>query len=241
MQQAQRACRGQAGYVPVTVLLMLHQGHGAATVAQALGMDVSSVYRYAQSYHLQGLSGHLRAEQPGYWGLLTSSQLASLCRELGQQLYPDCRAIAHWLARTYGVRYSVSSLTDLLHRLGANARDALSYKLTTALPCRADAEAQTAFLTGTLAPAAGSSRSGHGGGLFRRRGPPHPQHPRHPRVDPNEQGTAPVDGQWPGTGQPQRRPQRPRPHPGPPRRNRLRQRLKHPAALRKTRTIAPNV
>ena len=84
LQQAQRACRGQAGYVPVTVLLMLHQGHAAATVAQALGVDVSSVYRYAQTYQLQGLSGSLRAEQPGYWGLLTSVQLAGLCRELGQ-------------------------------------------------------------------------------------------------------------------------------------------------------------
>ena len=73
---------------------MLDQGRTAATVAQALGVDVSSVYRYAQTYHLEGLSGYLRAEEPGYWGLLTSSQLAGLCRELGQQLYPDCRAIA---------------------------------------------------------------------------------------------------------------------------------------------------
>ena len=45
LQQTQRACRGQAGYVPVTVLLMLDQGHATATVAQALGVDVSSVYQ----------------------------------------------------------------------------------------------------------------------------------------------------------------------------------------------------
>ena len=71
LQQAQRACWGQAGYVPVTVLLML-----------------------------------------------TSAQLVSLRRELDQALCTDCRAIADWLAATYGVRYSVSGLTDLLHRLG---------------------------------------------------------------------------------------------------------------------------
>ena len=154
LQQARRACRGQAGYVPVTVLLMLHQGHAAVTVAQALGVDVSSVYRYAQTYHLQGLSGYLRAEQPGYWGLLTSSQLAGLCRELGQQLDTDCRAIADWLARTYGVHYSVSGLTDLLHRLG------YSYKLTTALPCQADAGVQTAFLADTLVPLLAQATAG---------------------------------------------------------------------------------
>ncbi len=47
---------------------------------------------------------------------------------------------------TYGVRYSVSGLTDLLHRLG------FSYKLTTAVPCQADAARQRAFLTDTLTP-----------------------------------------------------------------------------------------
>ena len=103
------------------MLLLPDQGHAATTVAQALGVDVSSVYRYAQTYQLHGLAGYPRAEQPGYWGLLTSAQLAGLCRELGQQLYTDCRAIADWLAATHGVRYPVSGLTDLLHRLGPNA------------------------------------------------------------------------------------------------------------------------
>ncbi len=154
LQQAQRACRSGAGYVPVTVLLMLEQGHAAATVAQALGVDGSSVYRYAQTYHEQGLTGYLRAEQPGYWGLLTSAQLAGLCREVGQTLYSDCRALVDWLADTTGVRYSVSGLTDLLHRLG------FSYKLTTAVPCAADAAAQTAFVAGTLAPLLAQAQAG---------------------------------------------------------------------------------
>ena len=57
LQQAKRACRGQAGYVPVTVLLML-----------------------------------------------TNAQLVSLRRELDQALCTDCRAIADWLAATYGLR-----------------------------------------------------------------------------------------------------------------------------------------
>ena len=118
LRQAQRACRGNAGYVPVTVLLLLDHGRAVAAIAEDLGLDEVTVYRYRQTYQLLGMTGYLRTEQPGYWGLLTSIQPAGLCRELGQQLYLDCRAIADWLARTYGVRYSVSSLTDLLHRLG---------------------------------------------------------------------------------------------------------------------------
>jgi len=154
LRQAQGTCRGKAGYVPVTVLLMLDRGRAVATIAKDLGLDEATVYRHAQTYRLQGLAGYLRAEQPGYWGLLTSAQLAGLCRELGQTLYTDCRAIADWLAATYGVRYSVSGLTDLLHRLG------YSYKLTTAVPCQADAAAQTIFLADTLAPLLAQAEAG---------------------------------------------------------------------------------
>ena len=154
LRQAQRACRGNAGYVPVTVLLLLDHGRAVAAIAEDLGLDEVTLYRYRQTYQLLGMTGYLRTEQPGYWGLLTSVQLAGLCRELGQQLYLDCRPIADWLARTYGVRYSVSGLTDRLHRLG------YSYKLTTAVPCQADAGVQTAFLADTLVPLLAQAAAG---------------------------------------------------------------------------------
>ena len=64
LAQAQRACRNQAGYVPVTVLLMLDQGHTPPAVAQALGLNVSSVYRHAEAYRLRGLRGYLAAAPP---------------------------------------------------------------------------------------------------------------------------------------------------------------------------------
>ena len=154
LRQTQHACWDKTGYVPVTVLLMLDHGHAAATIAQNLGVEASSVYRYAQAYRLQGPVGLLAGEQPGYWGLLTSAQLAGPRRELDQTLYTDCRAIADWLAASYGVRYAVSGLMDLLHRLE------FSYKLTTAGPCQVDAAAQTAFLTDTLAPLLAAAEAG---------------------------------------------------------------------------------
>ena len=125
---------------------MLDHGRAAGVIAQDLGLDAGSVYRRAQTYHLKGLAGYLAAEQPGYWGLLSSAQLAGLCRALGKKLYIDYRAITDWLHTSYGVRYTVSGLTDLLHRLG------YSYKLITAVPCLADAAKQTTFFTDKLAP-----------------------------------------------------------------------------------------
>ncbi len=136
----QKQRRDNAGYVKVTVLLMLDAGRPLATVVQDLGLDESTVYRYARAFADLGLSRYLAHEQPGYWGLLTSAQLAHLCREVNATLYTDCQAVQTWLRRTYRVDYSISGLTDLLHRLG------FAYKLTTPVPCQADAQAQADFL-----------------------------------------------------------------------------------------------
>lgn len=166
LRQAQQACRHKAGYVPVTVLLMLDRQRPVATIAEDLGLDQATVYRYAQTYRQKGLTGYLAAEQPGYWGLLSSYQLAGLCRQVNQTLYTDCRAIIDWLDTTYGVRYSISGLTDLLHRLG------YSYKLTTAVPCLADGAKQAAFLAHTLSPLLAQAEAGQAVVYFADAAPP---------------------------------------------------------------------
>ncbi|AWM31455.1 IS630 family transposase [Hymenobacter nivis] len=140
LRQLQKQRRDDEGYVKVTVVLMLDAGRGLATVAQDLGLDETTVYRYVRAFTDLGLEKYLAHEQPGYWGLLCSAQLAHLCREVNTTLYTDCKAIQAWLLRTYQVTYSLSGLTDLLHRLG------FTYKLTTPVPCQADAAAQADFL-----------------------------------------------------------------------------------------------
>lgn len=154
LRQLQKQRRDNEGYVKVTVVLMLDAGWGAASVASALGLDDGTVYRYAQAYAHLGLARYLAHEQRGYWGRLTSAQLAGLCRELRRTLYTDCRALQAWLEQTYGVHYSVSGLTDLLHRLG------FVYKLTTPVPCQADAARQAAFVTDTLGPLLEEAQAG---------------------------------------------------------------------------------
>ena len=138
------------------------------------------MYRYAEAFGRLGLARYLAHEHPGYWGLLTSAQLAGLCRELGQTLYIDCRAVQAWLAQAYGVAYSVSGLTDLLHPprflLQAHHARALRGRL----------------LGRAVGAAAGPGRSQAGGGVFCRRGPPHPQRALHPGLDGQRPGLA-----WP--------------------------------------------
>jgi hypothetical protein len=85
---------------------MLDAGWPAATVAQTLGLDEATVYRYTRAFADLGLAKYLAHEQPGYWGLLTSAQLAHLCQEVNATLYTDCTVLQDWLLRTYQVAYS---------------------------------------------------------------------------------------------------------------------------------------
>ncbi len=140
LRQLQKQRRDDDGYVKVTVVLMLDAGWPLGSVAEALGLDETTVYRYVRAFTELGLSNYLAHEQPGYWGLLNSAQLARLCHELHPTLYTEVQAIRAWVAVTCRVHYSVSGLTQLLHRLG------FTYKLTTPLPCEAQAEAQQDFL-----------------------------------------------------------------------------------------------
>ena len=113
-------------------MVLLDKGRSVASIADDLGLDKATVYRYARAFTDLGLTKYLAHEQPGYWVLLTSAQLAHLCQQVNTALYTDCKSLQEWLLRTYQVQYSRSGLTDLLHRLG------FTYKLTTPVPCQAD-------------------------------------------------------------------------------------------------------
>ena len=154
LRQLQKQWRDDEGYVKVTVILLLDKGRSAGSIAEDLGLDDGTVYRYAQAWQRLGLEKYLVHEASGYWGLLPSAGLAALCREVEQTLYPDVRAVGAWLQRHWGVAYSVSGLTQLLHRLG------FSYKLTTPVPCEADPVRQAAFLAGQLQPLLAQAQAG---------------------------------------------------------------------------------
>ena len=90
MRQLQKQRRDEAGYVKVTVILLLDKRRPLVSIADDLGLDESTVYRYARAFTNLGLVRYLAHEQPGYWGLLSSAQLAHLCREVNATLYTDC-------------------------------------------------------------------------------------------------------------------------------------------------------
>ena len=171
LRQWQKQRRAEAGYGKVTVLLLLDKGRPAGSVAEELGLDAGTVYRYAQAFTRLGLDQYRLHEQPGSWGRLTSAKRAGRCRHLRQTRYTDCRAIPAWVEQLYGARYSVSGLTDLLHRLG------FCYNLTSPVPCEAAAQGQAAFLVEPLPPLLARAEAGQAVVYFAEAA--HPTHNTH--------------------------------------------------------------
>lgn len=170
LREVQCRVAERTAYVKVTAVLRLSRGRAPASAAGDLGIDLATVYRYAQAFTDQGLAGYLQTHYKGYWGALSATHLSGLRQELNRTLPTDCKSIQAWLAFPYGVHYSLSGLTDLLHRLG------YSYKQTVAVPCEAAAERQQAFvdeqLTPLLAPLLAAAEAGEAIVYFADAAPP---------------------------------------------------------------------
>jgi transposase len=85
----------------------------------------------------------LRAIGTGVGGstcALEAQKLAVLDVHLQANLYLSAKAIAHWVEETFGVSYTESGMTAVLHRLG------YVYKKPKLVPGKADRQAQEQFL-----------------------------------------------------------------------------------------------
>ena len=65
LRQLQKQRRDEQGYVRVTVILLLDKGRSAGSIAEDLGLDDGTVYRYAQAWQRLGLEKCLAARGPG--------------------------------------------------------------------------------------------------------------------------------------------------------------------------------
>jgi transposase len=135
----QRKHKEKRVYIKVTALLMAHQGFTAQMIAESLGIDDSTVYRYHQVFEELGLDDYLKDFFVAYSGQLSEEEEQLLCSEIRQGLYINSKQVAAYIELEFGVRYSLSAVVKLLHRLG------FSYKKTKGVGIKADREAQEQY------------------------------------------------------------------------------------------------
>lgn len=140
LERYQRNVSDRRSYVKVTCILMLCKGLCPKEVSDYLGIDDSTVYRYGDSYHEDGLEVYLRTDYKGYWGLLSCVQISELRSELNRTLYTEAKSVAVWIKERWGIDYTPQGTVDLLNRIG------FTYKQTKQVPCEMDVQAQEAFM-----------------------------------------------------------------------------------------------
>jgi transposase len=124
----------------IKAVLALATGWTAEEVAEILQVDANTVRNHFKRYREGGIKALCHIAFRGSACALDEAQLAILDAHLQEHLYMTAKAIARWVEDTFGVSYTESGMTALLHRLG------YVYKKPKLVPGKADPEAQEAFL-----------------------------------------------------------------------------------------------
>jgi transposase len=130
----------------MNVLLLLDDAWPVERIAAALFIDAETVRQHRHLYETAGIKGleALRYQHPE--PSLSTAQCEALEAELTRTLYMTAKAVCHFVAQTFSVRYTPNAMTRLLKRLG------YVYKKPKCVPAKADAAVQQRFHDETLRP-----------------------------------------------------------------------------------------
>jgi len=118
LRSAHRATRHVREAYRLNAVILLDGGWSPPAVADALLIDADSVRNYFKRYKEGGVDELLRMSYVGSEALLNAEQLGTLDEHLQTQIYPTSADVARYVEQRWGVRYTPSGMTALLHRLG---------------------------------------------------------------------------------------------------------------------------
>jgi transposase len=140
LRAAHRETRDKREADRIKAVVLLAGGWTPEQVAQALLIDANTVRNHFKRYRQGGLSGLLQVAYRGSQCELGEAELAALEAQVRGHLYLTARGVASWVETQFGVRYTDSGITAVLHRLD------FVYKKPKLVPGKADPQAQEAFL-----------------------------------------------------------------------------------------------
>jgi transposase len=140
LKQAHRDTHEKRYADRIKTILCLNDGFNYEQISKILQLDDTTLRDYYQQYKQHGLQHLIEDDYKGGFSKLTTIQCKELEKHIEQSLYHQAKDIVNYIAKTYGVIYSVTGVTHLLHHLG------FVYKATKAIPGKADLQAQLAFI-----------------------------------------------------------------------------------------------
>ena len=140
LKRAHRMQRKKSHADRIKAVVALANGWTPVQIADMLLIDEKTVRNYFDRFCENGVGGLLNDNYKGASPKLSDDHIRSLTQHLDDTIYSDSMDIIEYIKSEYGIEYSRSGFTDLLHRLG------YSYKKPKHVPGKADADAQEAFV-----------------------------------------------------------------------------------------------
>lgn len=120
-------------------IILLGTGYTLQKVKEVLFIDDDTLRTYVDTYREQGINGLLIDGRGGKVCRLAKLEIEMLCAELESAIHLTTASVIHFIQEQFGVKYSVTGMRDLLHRLD------YVYKKPKLVPGNPDLDAQELF------------------------------------------------------------------------------------------------
>lgn len=140
LKAAHRSCHVKRAAYRINSIILFGNGWSLEDVSKALLIDQSTLRSYIKRYQEGGVDNLVKDNYQGGKSFLTPEHKLSLEKHLEENIYLRVQEIIRYVETQYGVTYSISGMTDLLHSIG------FSYKKPKIVPGKVDPQAQEEFL-----------------------------------------------------------------------------------------------
>lgn len=140
LKKAHKGCRNGQRRDRIKAILMLNNGYTHLEIANVLLLDEKTVRGWRVRYETRNnLENYLVNDCRGYSGKLSSKQQGVVSDYVSQNLITDSKQVRVFIESEFGIKYTRSGVTALLHQLG------FRYKQTSIIPSGLDTEKQAEF------------------------------------------------------------------------------------------------
>lgn len=126
----------------IKAILLFSKGYTASQIAEILLVDSNTVTEWKERYEARtekNSTEWLRMQILGYQGKLSKDEQTQVETYVQANLVVDAKQVIRFIHETFGESYTISGVTEVLHRLG------FAYKKTTLVPAKMDIEKQAEF------------------------------------------------------------------------------------------------
>jgi transposase len=124
----------------INAVILLGSGWTLKKVKSALLLDEETLRSYVEKYCNGGVDGLIETHYKGRECFLTKFQENLLCVELDTNIHLTTHSVIKYVEEAFGIKYRMSGMRDLLHRLG------YEYKKPKLVPGNPDLDAQEEFV-----------------------------------------------------------------------------------------------